>query len=138
MVDPDLALLLHTLVKILLNILTHPPTQIKPSPPSPPVNKFSLLLISCRFFKPFYITSPGLLEIIDSEGRSGHRPDIFPPSVPSSSSPPLPEVPAVIRVWVAVFGHHHPVSKLPSCQTLHGLLGVKNGHELHKDLKELN
>lgn len=51
----------------------------------------------------------------------------FPPLPPPLLfMPPLPEVPAVISVWIAVFGHHHSVGKLPSCQPLHGLLGVKN------------
>lgn len=48
----------------------------------------------------------------------------------------LPEVSAVVGVWVTILGHHHPVGKLPACQRLHGLLGVKQGHELHKDLRE--
>lgn len=61
----------------------------------------------------------------------------LPPTFPTSFPPPhLPEVPAVISIWIAVFGHHHPVGKLPSCQTLHGLLGVKNWHEFHKDLQK--
>lgn len=49
------------------------------------------------------------------------------PSLPPSHFATfLPEIPAVISVWIAVFGHHHPVGKLPPCQPLHGLLGVKN------------
>lgn len=58
-----------------------------------------------------------------------------PPHSPLLVMRPLPEIPAVIGVWIAVFGHHHPVGKLPACQPLHGLLGVKNWCELHKDLK---
>lgn len=50
------------------------------------------------------------------------------------SMPPLPEVPAVVSVWIAVFGHHHPIGKLPPCEPLHGLLGVENRSEFHKDL----
>ena len=38
----------------------------------------------------------------------------------------LPEVPAVVGVGVAVFGHHNPVGKLPTGQALHGLLGVEH------------
>lgn len=57
----------------------------------------------------------------DLETGSAH-----PPHSPLLVMRPLPEIPAVIGVWIAVFGHHHPVGKLPACQPLHGLLGVKN------------
>jgi len=49
---------------------------------------------------------------------------VFPPF--PVLEPLLPEISAVICVWVAVFGHHHPVGKLPPRQSLHGFLGVKN------------
>lgn len=30
-----------------------------------------------------------------------------------SCSLPLPEVSAVVGIWIAVLGHHHPVGELP-------------------------
>ena len=67
----------------------------------------------------------------DLELAGTHR---LPPPPPLPSRLLLPEVPAVVGVRVAVFGHHNPVGKLPTGQALHGLLGVEHGHELHEDL----
>lgn len=54
---------------------------------------------------------------------------------PALPTPPLPEVPAVVRVRVTVFCDNHSVGELATRQALHGFLAVKHRGELHEDLR---
>lgn len=105
------------------------PVPSPPTPHPPPLIAAIPVAAGCHSaVTPLPIVFGGGIE----GGGRGRRPQPSPRLPP----PPLPEVPAVVRVGVTVFCDNHSVGELATRQALHGFLAVKHRGELHEDLRD--